>query len=63
MNKKIIILDFNNAKVHIFNYTNDVRDNIEIEDFFNYLADHKGIQLREQDCQWMITDDLNIQIH
>lgn len=63
MNKKIIILDFSSAKVHIFNYTNGIRDNIEIEDFFNYLADHKGIQLREQDCQWMITDDLNIQIH
>jgi endonuclease IV len=63
MNKKIIILDFNSAEVHVFDYTNDIRNDLDFKEFLNYLADARGILLRELDCQWMITDNLNIQIH
>jgi hypothetical protein len=58
--KKIIILDFSTTKVHVFLYDENVWDNTE--DFFDsdYCIE-KGI--KETNCQYMVVDDLNIQIH
>lgn len=59
--KKIIILDFSAAEVHVFPYDDNIWD--DGEDFIVGLDEDKRLELRIQDCQWMIVDDLNIQIH
>lgn len=63
MNKKIIILDFSSAKVHVFPYDENIFG--DGEDFINSLTEDGfyNLELKTQDCQWMITDNLNIQIH
>lgn len=61
--KKIIILDFSTAKVHVFPYDENVYP--DGEGFINneWIEKEYGLGLKESQCQWMITDDLNIQIH
>ena len=61
--QKIIILDFSTAEVHVFNFDSNVFE--DGEDFISQANDHYGIDLREQDCQWLITNDseLNITFH
>lgn len=57
---KIIILDFSRGEVFVFPYNENIYDNAE--DFFesDYCKD-KGI--RETDCQYMVVDELRLQIH
>jgi hypothetical protein len=58
--KKIIILDFSTAEVFIFPYDENIYDNAE--DFFeSAYCEEKGI--RETNCQYMVTDDLKLQIY
>jgi hypothetical protein len=61
--KKIIILDFSTAKVHVFPYDENIYS--DGEGFINneWIEEEYGLGLKESQCQWMITDDLNIQIH
>lgn len=59
--KKIIILDFSTAEVHIFPYDDNVYS--DGEEFIQRMNDIDELICKVQDCQWMITDDLNIQIH
>jgi len=56
-NKKIIILDFGTGKVDIYPYDINVWENAEdmTDEYGNYLID--------SNCQWMIVDDLKIEIH
>jgi len=59
---KIIILNFENGEVHIFDY-----DNKKYEDPSDFFIDinetYKDIHLRENNCQYMIVEDLTIEIH
>ena len=58
MNKqKIIILDFETGDVHVFSYDQNIWDNPE--DFITEL----DIYVSLSNCQWMVVDILNIQIH
>lgn len=54
--KKIIILDFRTQDVFIYNYDENVWESCE--DFI----ESKKINLNSNDCQWMVVDELNIQI-
>jgi len=56
-NKKIIILDFRTAEVHIFTYDQNIWEN-DID-----FIESEEINLNSNDCQWMIVDDLKIEIH
>lgn len=56
-NKKIIILDFRTAEVHIFPYDENVWESCE--DFI----ESEEINLNSNDCQWMVADNLKIEIH
>ena len=60
MGKKIIILDFETEKVHVFPFDEHVYDD-DGEDFI--AQDPYEIGISEVNCQWMIVDDLIIQIH
>jgi len=52
---KIIILDFSKGEVHIHDYDiNLYNDDTEWFENSNY---------NQKDCQWMIVENLNIQIH
>ncbi len=55
--QKIIILDFTNSKVHIFDYDLNIW-----EDVLEFLTSNE-IDLNPNQCQWMIVDNLNIEIH
>jgi len=56
---KIIILDFSTGEVFIFPYDENIYDNAE--GFFDSAyCTEKGI--RETNCQYMVSDNLNIQI-
>jgi hypothetical protein len=59
--KKIIILDFSTAEVHVFPYDENVWT--DAEDFITDENENGSIALSLSNCQWMIVDDLNIQIH
>jgi hypothetical protein len=59
--KKIVILDFSTAEVHVFSYDSNVWDSGE--DFFAGLAETTEHNFSESNCQWMILDELKIQIH
>jgi hypothetical protein len=50
---KIIILDFNTAKVHIYNYDNTMCE----DDFFD------SVGLVMNNCQWMIVNKENLSIN
>jgi hypothetical protein len=51
--KKIIILDFETAKVHIYDYNTS----LDSEDFIESLL------YNSNNCQWMIVDELKLEIH
>jgi hypothetical protein len=57
---KIIILNFATAEVFIFPYDENIYDNCE--DFFDspYCEE---LGLRESDCQYMVVDNLKLQIY
>jgi len=59
--KKIIILDFSTAEVHVFPYDENVWD--DGEDFIVDENENGSIALSLSNCQYMILDELNIQIH
>jgi hypothetical protein len=59
--KKIIILDFSTAEVHVFPYDDNVWS--DGEDFITDENENGSIALSLSNCQFMIVDDLNIQIH
>ena len=52
---KIIILNFETAEVHIYPY-----DETLWEDCVEFIESKK---INSSNCQWMTTDNLNIQIH
>jgi hypothetical protein len=56
---KIIILNFNTSEVSVFPYDEGRYDNAE--DFFKseYC---KELGIREKDCQYMVVDELKINI-
>jgi len=60
-NKKIIILDFSTTEVHVFPYDKNVWDGGE--DFIEDENENGDIALSLSNCQWMIVDDLKIEIH
>ena len=60
-NKKIIILDFSTAEVHVFPYDENVWD--DGKDFIEDENENGDIALSLSNCQWMIVDDLKIEIH
>jgi len=55
---KIIILDYTTAQVHIFSISID--ENI---DSFLQNLEEDGIIASVNDCHWMTTKELNLQIH
>lgn len=60
-NKKIIILDFSTGEVHIFPYDENVWENGE--DFIEDENENGNIALSLINCQWMIVNELKIEIH
>lgn len=56
-NKKIIILDFRTTEVHVFSYDENVW-----EDCIEFIESEE-INLNSNDCQWMVVDNLKIEIH
>jgi hypothetical protein len=56
---KIIVLDFQTAEVQIFNYSPDFGDGEE----YMYELEQEGSISKVSDCQWMVVDELKLQIH
>jgi hypothetical protein len=56
---KIIVLDFQTQSVDIFNYSLDFGDAEE----YMYELEKNGSISKVSDCQWMVVDDLKLQIH
>ena len=54
--KKIIILCFDTSEVLVYEYNDDIWETAE--DFMS----SKEIDINSNNCQWMIVDELNIQI-
>lgn len=55
--KKLIVLDFGTAEVHIYQYDDTIWK--DAEDF----TDDDGNLVLDSNCQWMIVDELKLQIH
>ena len=56
---KIVVLDFQTGTVEIFNYSSDFGD---AEEYMKELEKDGSISSVSH-CQWMVVDELNIQIH
>jgi hypothetical protein len=56
---KIIILDFSTAETFVFDYDENIYK--DTSDFFESEG-IKELQIRETDCQYMVVEELNIQI-
>ena len=56
---KIVVLDFQTAEVLIFNYSSDFGD---AEDYM-YELEKDGSISKVSDCQWMVVDELKLQIY
>jgi hypothetical protein len=54
--KKIVILDFRSQEVLIYDYDQNIW-----EDCIDFLESEE-INLNSNDCQWMVVNELNIQI-
>lgn len=63
MIKKIIILDFSTAEVHVFTFDENIYSNDEIVDFFDAMNEEGDYGFKESQCQWMITNELKLEIH
>lgn len=61
MIKKIIILDFETAEIHIFDFDDAIFE--DFNDFAESINEEFGLNLSESNCEWMIVKELNIQIH
>jgi len=61
--KKIINLDFETGAVHVFDYDINIYAEKDADDFFIALKDDLGYTMNQTNCQWMIVDELNIEIH
>ena len=53
-NKNIIILDFSTGEVHIFPYDENILVSLEEDKLYNFNISN---------CQYMIVDELKINIH
>lgn len=56
---KIIILDFTTTEVHIFPYDDSFGN---AEEYMQVLEEDGSIT-SVSNCQWMVVDDLKLQIH
>lgn len=55
--KKIIILCFSTGEVFVRDFPEELKDS---EDWFE--TKHNNVDLRPKDCQWMVVDELKINI-
>lgn len=63
MENKIIILNFSTAKVHVFSFDENIYSNDNIIDFFDVMNEKGDYNFKESQCQWMIVDELKLEIH
>lgn len=59
--KKIIILDFTTGDVHIFNYDSNIYE--DFSDFIEFINKEYGLSLKENQCNYMVVDKINMIIH
>ena len=55
--KKIIVLCFSTGEVFVRDFPEELKDS---EDWFE--TDYNNVGLRPKDCQWMVVDELKINI-
>ena len=60
--KKIIVLDSNSGKSYVFDFDVDSFNFSNMQEFFDEVHMAYGLGLIMKDCQWMITDKINIEI-
>jgi len=58
--KKIIILDYTSGEVYVFNYDSNIFT--DFSDFCNVINEEYDLNLYERNCNWMIVDELKINI-
>jgi len=51
------------GRTHVFDFDNNIFGNNDIQDFFDAVSEKHQLDLREKNCQWMIVDELKIEIH
>ena len=63
--QKIIILNQNNSSIHVFDFDDMAwdLDKRDIQDFYDYINDVYGYAFQDDECSYMLVNDLNIQIH
>lgn len=59
--KKIIIFDHSVSEVHIFEYNEEVWD--DVVDFYDSVNDMFGTTFKDSQCSYMICDTINLTIH
>lgn len=60
--KKIVILCFETGVVHVFNYNEEAfKENVQ--SFFTVTNYKYDLNLSEDNCQWLITENLQLNIN
>jgi len=49
--------------VHVFDYDTNIYAEKDADDFFIALKDDFGYTMNQTNCQWMIVDNLEIEVH
>jgi len=57
MMKKLIILDHSTQKVHVYNYDENIWESPE------HFEIEEGVPVLNSNCEWMLVNELHIQIH
>lgn len=55
--KKLIILDHSTQKVHVYNYDENIWESPE------HFEIEEGVPVLNSNCEWMLVNELHIQIH
>jgi hypothetical protein len=63
--QKIIILNQQNWSIHVFDFDEDLWDLNErdIQEFYDSLNIYDEYEFQDDECSYMLVDELNIQIH
>lgn len=61
--KKIIILDFEVGEVHVFDFDENIFKGDDLQYYLDIINEKFNLHLNENNCQWMIVDNLTLRVY
>lgn len=58
MPRKIVVLDFSSAEVHVFDVETSSVEDFDIIEFYNRVNQEFCLNLKDSECSWMLTNEV-----